>query len=262
MGNPVYTGVIGAVLATFKAMSWDVRVTGEEHVPATGGGIVATNHVGYLDFVFAGYGVRQQGKRRLRFVAKREVFDNTFSGPLMRAMGHIPVDRGGNTVVAMREVSNALDAGDLVGMFPEGTISRSFVPLPGRPGAVRMAVGSGVPLIPGAVWGTQRIYTKGRKPSPARKAVVTVVFGPPVAYEPGEDPVAVHERLMAAIGELVTRLQDEYPQAPSSPDDAWWQPAHLGGSAPTPEDAKRRADEEAAERRARRAAEGGPPTDR
>ncbi|MEX1178548.1 MAG: lysophospholipid acyltransferase family protein [Nitriliruptor sp.] len=259
MGNPVYTSVIGLVLATFKAMAWDVRVTGAEHVPATGGGVVATNHVGYLDFVFSGYGVRQQGKRRLRFVAKREVFDNRYSGPLMRAMGHIPVDRGGNTAVAMREVSNALESGDLVGMFPEGTISRSFVPLPGRPGAVRMAMGADVPLIPGAVWGTQRIHTKGRKPSPSRGAVVTVAFGPPVTYEAGEDRAAVHARLMAAIGELVTRAQDEYPQAPASPDDAWWQPAHLGGTAPTPEEAERRATEEAARRRAERSGQRRPP---
>jgi 1-acyl-sn-glycerol-3-phosphate acyltransferase len=53
VGNPVYTTVIGLVLGIFKVMRWDVRVTGAEHVPATGGGVVATNHVGYLDFVFA-----------------------------------------------------------------------------------------------------------------------------------------------------------------------------------------------------------------
>jgi 1-acyl-sn-glycerol-3-phosphate acyltransferase len=214
---------------------------------------VATNHVGYLDFVFSGYGVRQQqGKRRLRFVAKREVFDNRYSGPLMRAMGHIPVDRGGATHVAMREVAAALEGGDLVGMFPEGTISRSFVPLAGRPGAVRMAMGAGVPLVPGAVWGTQRIYTKGRKPSPTRNVVISVAFGPPIAYTPDDDPLEVHRRLMAAIGALVDRLQRAYPQTPSSPDDAWWQPAHLGGSAPTPEEAERRAAEDAARRRAER----------
>jgi 1-acyl-sn-glycerol-3-phosphate acyltransferase len=252
VGNPVYTTVIGACLGTFKAMNWDVRVTGAHHVPATGGGIVATNHVGYLDFVFSGYGVREQGKRRLRFVAKREVFDNTFSGPLMRAMGHIPVDRGGDTHIAMREVAAALEGGDLVGMFPEGTISRSFVPLAGRPGAVRMAMSAGVPLIPGAVWGTQRIYTKGRKPSPTRNVVISVAFGPAIAYDPDEDPLGVHERLMAAITELADRLQREYPQAPASPDDAWWQPAHLGGSAPTVEEAVRRAAQDSAERRARR----------
>jgi 1-acyl-sn-glycerol-3-phosphate acyltransferase len=257
--NPVYATVIAIVLAIFKVLRWKVLVRGVEHVPATGPGVVATNHIGYLDFVFAGYGVREQGRRRLRFVAKREVFDHKVTGPLMRAMGHIAVDRGGDTGVAMREVEQALAGGDLVGMFPEGTISRSFVPLPGRPGAARMAMASGVPLIPGAVWGTQRIFTKGRKPRPAPGTTVTVAFGPPIAYEPDEDPLVVHERLMAAIGELVDELQRSYPDTPSGPDDTWWQPAHLGGSAPTPEEAKARADAEAAERRRRRGGDPGGP---
>jgi 1-acyl-sn-glycerol-3-phosphate acyltransferase len=255
--NPVYATVIGVVLTIFRLLRWRVRVSGVEHVPTVGPGVVATNHIGYLDFVFAGYGVRQRGKRRLRFVAKREVFDHRIAGPLMRAMGHIPVDRGGDTMKAMREVSDALAGGDLVGMFPEGTISPSFVPLPGRPGAARMAIESGVPLIPGAVWGTQRILTKDREPRLAFGTTVTVVFGPPIAYEPHEDPLAVHERLMAAIGELVVRLQRDYPDTPAGPDDAWWQPAHLGGTAPTPEEALRRAQKEAAERRRRRSSELG-----
>ena len=228
-----------------------MRVRGVEHVPADGPGVVATNHVSYLDFIFAGYGVREQQRRRLRFVAKREIFDHAVAGPLMRAMRHIPVERGGDTQRMMDEVRAALDEGDLVGMFPEGTISRSFVPLRGRPGAARMAMEAGVPLIPGAVWGSQRILTKGGSFNATRGAVITVTFGPPVPYEADEDPAEVSHRLMAAIGELVDEAQRTYPQAPAGPDDEWWLPAHLGGSAPTPEEAERRAREEAARRRER-----------
>ena len=258
--NPVYSTVIGLCLTSFRAMNWKVRVSGAEHVPATGPGVVATNHVGYLDFIFAGYGVREQSRRRLRFVAKREIFDHRVSGPLMRAMRHIPVERGGDTARMMADVRAALDEGDLVGMFPEGTISRSFVPLRGRPGAARMAMEAGVPLVPGAVWGTQRILTKGGKFRATRGAVITVSFGPAVPYEPDEDPVAVTERLGQAIRELVEEAQRSYPQAPRGEDDTWWLPAHLGGTAPTPEEAQRMAREEAARRRARhaqRAEEGG-----
>jgi 1-acyl-sn-glycerol-3-phosphate acyltransferase len=251
--NPVYPTVIGLCLGAFRAMGWDVRVSGAEHVPAQGPGVVATNHVGYLDFVFAGYGVRERDRRRLRFVAKREIFDHSVAGPLMRAMRHIPVDRGGDTGRMMDEVRGALREGDLVGMFPEGTISRSFVPLPGRPGAARMAQEVGVPLIPGAVWGTQRILTKGGSLHPTRKAVITVSFGPSVPYEPDEDPSTVTDRLMAAISGLVDEAQRTYPQAPEGPDDTWWLPAHLGGTAPTPEQAERMAREEAARRRERHA---------
>jgi 1-acyl-sn-glycerol-3-phosphate acyltransferase len=254
--NPVYTTVIGACITSFQLLRWDVRVRGAEHIPTSGAGVVATNHVGYLDFVFSGYGVREQGRRRLRFVAKREVFEHPLAGPLMRAMGHIPVDRGGNTGALLEQVAQVLSEGDLVGMFPEGTISTSFVPLPGRPGAARMAMEAGVPLIPGAVWGTQRISTKGRKPTAAVGTVVTVTFGPAIDYQPDEDPMAVHERLMAAIRDLVDEAQRSYPQRPGGPSDSWWLPAHLGGTAPTPEAAEARARADAAARRARRA-QGG-----
>jgi 1-acyl-sn-glycerol-3-phosphate acyltransferase len=249
VANPIYASAIAASLTSFQAFRWDLRIFGVEHVPANGPGIIATNHVGYLDFVFAGYGVRHQGKRRLRFVAKREVFDQPFAGAMMRGMGHISVDRGGDTAIAMREVSAALAGGDLVGMFPEGTISRSFVPLAGRPGAARMAMAAGVPLIPGAIWGSQRIFTKGRRFRPSPGTAVLVGFAPAIAYEPDEDPLGVHTRLMAAIRDLLEELQLRYPQRPAGPGDDWWLPAHLGGSAPTSEEAERMAREDRAARK-------------
>lgn len=254
--NPVYATAIGASLSMFSLFRWNIRITGAEHVPRLGPGVLATNHVSYLDFIFAGYGAREQG-RRVRFVAKAEVFDHNITGPLMRRMRHIRVERGGDTETTMREVSAALSEGDVVGMFPEGTISRSFVPLAGRPGAARMAVENRVPLIPGAIWGSQRIFTKGRSFTPARGTAVSIDFGPPVPYEPDEDPLAVHERLMDAVGALVDQAQRRYPQQPSGPDDAWWLPAHLGGSAPTPEEAAATAREEAEQRRRRHGTDGG-----
>jgi 1-acyl-sn-glycerol-3-phosphate acyltransferase len=247
----VYSAAIATSVTAFRVLRWDVRVSGTEHVPTSGGAILATNHVGYLDFVFAGYAALQRGGRRVRFVAKREVFDHRVVGPLMRAMGHIPVDRGGNTASAMTAVADALAAGDLVGMFPEGTVNTSFVPLHGRSGAARMAVRSGVPLIPAAVWGTQRISTKGRRPTPAPGIAVTVDIGPAVPYGPDDDPREVHERRMAAIGSLVDAAQRAYPQHPRGPDDTWWLPAHLGGSAPTVEEAERRAQRDRDARRGR-----------
>jgi 1-acyl-sn-glycerol-3-phosphate acyltransferase len=247
--NPVYGLATAASIATFGLNRWDVRVIGAHHIPTTGPMVLATNHVGYLDFVFVGYGARERG-RRIRFVAKREVFDNPAVGPLMRAMDHIRVDRGGNTRVAMREVAAALAAGDAVGMFPEGTISRSYVPLAGRPGAARMAIDAGAPLVPGAVWGSQRIFTKGRSFRMAPRTAVRVAYGPPIETDPGDDPTEVHSRLMAAIGALVDDLQRTYPQRPAGPSDAWWQPAHLGGTAPTPEEAEARARADAERRRA------------
>lgn len=248
--NPVYSTAVGASVSMFSMFRWNVRVTGAEYLPRHGPAILATNHIGYLDFVFAGYAARQQ-RRQVRFVAKAEVFDHNVSGPLMRGMRHIRVERGGDTEAMHQEVNAALRAGEVVGMFPEGTISRSFVPLAGRPGAARMAIENRVPLVPGAVWGSQRIFTKDRKFMAARGTAVSIDLGPAVPYEPDEDPLAVHQRLMDAIGVLVDTAQRRYPQHPAGPDDRWWLPAHLGGTAPTPEEAAARARAESDERRRR-----------
>jgi 1-acyl-sn-glycerol-3-phosphate acyltransferase len=249
--EPVYTPVIGAALVMFKSMGWHIRVRGTEHIPVTGPGVVATNHIGYLDFTFVGYGVREQG-RMLRFLAKKEIFDHPIAGPLMRGMKHVPVDRFGRPQDALNHAVEALRRGELIGMFPEATISRSFVPAAGKSGAARMAMDASAPLIPGAVWGSQRILTKGRPKNFQRNVPITVDFGPPVEYSPGEDPSAVTKRLMDAIETLVDRAAREYPGQPAGADDRWWVPAHLGGSAPTVEEADAMAAEERLARRARR----------
>lgn len=249
--EPVYTPVIGTALALFGVMGWDIRVSGTEHIPTVGAGVVATNHIGYLDFTFAGYGVRKRG-RMLRFLAKKEIFDHPVAGPLMRGMKHIPVDRFGRGGDAYGAAVDALRRGELIGMFPEATISRSFVPMAGKNGAARMAMAAEVPLIPGALWGSQRLMTKGRKPDLRRRVVVTVDFGPPITYAPGDDPTEVTKRLMTAIGGLVDTAARRYPQQPRDDDDRWWIPAHLGGTAPTVEQVEQMAAQEARERRAQR----------
>lgn len=251
--EPVYSPVIGLAISTFTAMGWKVRTTGAEHIPRSGPAVIATNHVGYLDFIVVGWGARD-AKRLVRFMAKQEVFDHKIAGPLMRGMKHIPADRFGQAGLAVERSIEAVHNGEVVGMFPEGTISRSFVPRQGKTGAARIAIEGGAPLIPGAVWGTQRILTKGRPKNFKRKVALTVDFGPPVAYEPGEDPGAVTERLMAAITDLVKVAEARYPENPASPNGEWWLPAHLGGGAPTVEAADALAAEEKAARAARHAA--------
>ncbi len=249
--EPVYTPVIGVALLLFRAMGWKITVTGAEHIPATGPGVVATNHVGYLDFTFVGYAVRERG-RLLRFLAKREIFDHPVAGPLMRGMKHVPVDRFGRPMEALRAAVEALQRGELIGMFPEATISRSFVPSTAKSGAARMAMDASAPLIPGAVWGSQRLLTKGRPRNLQRNVAITVAFGPPVDYAPGDDAADVSKRLMNTIEGLVDTAAREYPQQPAGDGDRWWVPAHLGGTAPTVEEADAMAAEERSARRARR----------
>jgi 1-acyl-sn-glycerol-3-phosphate acyltransferase len=250
----VYPPVIGAVMGLFKAMNWRIDVQGAEHLPASGGAVVATNHVGYLDFTFVGYGARKRG-RLLRFLAKQEIFDHPVAGPLMRGMRHIPVDRFGRAHDSLAAAVDALSRGELIGMFPEATISRSFVPSAGKSGAARMAMEAGAPLVPGAVWGSQRLLTKGRPRNLQRGVAIAVRFGPPIPYTAGEDPAVVTKRLMDAITALVDAAAATYPQQPAGPDDRWWLPASLGGTAPSVEEAEEMAAREREERRARRRAE-------
>lgn len=251
----VYKPVIGTALTLFKAMSWRITTTGAHHVPLEGPAVIATNHVGYLDFVFVGYAARAR-KRLVRFMAKKEVFDHPVAGPLMRGMHHIPVDRFGSANDAIDLAVRSLKAGEVVGMFPEGTISRSFVPRAGKTGAARMAMAAGAPLIPGAVWGSQRILTKGRPKNFQRRLPITVALGEPIPYTQVDDPADVTAALMESVSRLTDQVQRAYPDTPRSDDDRWWQPAHLGGTAPTVEEADAQAAADKAERAKRRRAEG------
>lgn len=231
----VYPPVIGFARGVIRVMGYDVRVSGAEHIPLQGGAILATNHIGYLDFVFTGYAARER-RRRVRFLAKKEVWDNKFAGALMNGMRHIPVDRQAAPGDAYKAAEAALLSGELIGMFPESTISTSFVPRHGKTGSARLAQSVSVPLIPIALWGTQRILTKGRPRNYQRKIPIRIIVGEPIPTSPSDDARALTAELMSEIQGLLKKAQDSYPDEPAGPEDAWWLPAHLGGTAPAHEE--------------------------
>src|SRR6266511_366447 len=184
-------------------MRWDMRPTGLRNIPDRGPAIFASNHIGYLDFAFIGEAASRRG-RLIRFLARGDAFDHWLGGPLLRAMRHIPVDREGNASAALGAARAAVEAGEAVGIHPEGAMSRSFVPQPGKTGAARLALATGASLVPTAVWGSQRILAPGHPKFP-RHVVVTVDFGAPVHPEQGEDAAALTGRLMDAIRVMVQR---------------------------------------------------------
>jgi 1-acyl-sn-glycerol-3-phosphate acyltransferase len=233
----VYPPVISLAKGWFRAVGLKLTVEGGEHVPLTGGCVLVSTHVSYLDFIFAGLGA-QPSKRLVRFMAKKAVFDHKISGPLMRGMHHIPVDRKAGAG-AYDEALAALRAGEVVGVFPEATISRSFEVKQLKTGAARMALEAGVPIVPVAIWGSQRMWTKGKKRRLLRRRTpITIAVGPPVPAAPGDNPVEVTRRISEALETLLHKAQESYPEQPSGPDDTWWLPVRLGGSAPTPEQAR------------------------
>jgi 1-acyl-sn-glycerol-3-phosphate acyltransferase len=234
----VYPPVIRAALTAFKALDVKISVVGAEHVPATGGAVLVSNHISYLDFIFAGLGPWRGNKRLTRFMAKDDVFRHRVSGPLMRGMRHIPVDRSDGQP-AYDAAVKALSEGEIVGVFPEATISRSFMLKKFKTGAARMAAESGTPLLPVILWGTQQLWTKGRPKTLTKRHVpVTIMIGEPIELTPQDKPVMVTRRLRAAMTEMLDRAQRDYPVQPAGPEDSWWLPAHLGGTAPTPEAAE------------------------
>jgi 1-acyl-sn-glycerol-3-phosphate acyltransferase len=247
-----YLCVAHVAQGLFRALDLRIDVAGQEHIPATGGGVVVMNHTGYLDFALAGLPFWRERGRLVRFMAKQEVFTSRVTGPLMRAMHHIPVDRAAGAA-SFREAVEALRAGELVGVFPEATISRSFCLKEFKSGATRMARAAGVPLIPVALWGSQRVWTKDRKPTirAARHIPIGITIGPPVRPGRGTAPDI---ELIDAINDLLDVTRARYPEAPGN--DPWWVPAHLGGTAPTPEEAAALDAEEQLERARRRDARG------
>lgn len=245
MRDLVYPPVIAVARTWFKATGLRFQLTGTEHVPRTGGAVLAFNHISYVDFILGGY-VAVPAKRVVRFMAKEALFRHRVSGPLMRGMHHISVDRSAGAA-SYREALRYLAEGELVGVFPEATISRSFELKEFKSGAVRMAAAAKVPIIPVLLWGTQRMMTKDHPRDFSRGQTIAITVGAPITTSRAENPNDATQRLRSTMADLLKQTVEAYPDA-EQPPGSWWLPASYGGSAPTPE----RAEELDAEEKERR----------
>jgi 1-acyl-sn-glycerol-3-phosphate acyltransferase len=231
-------------LAVAKGQRWIVE--GDEHLPLHGPVIVVANHISEYDSVVVGLALDGLG-RRPRFLGKKELFDKPVLGSMLRNIKQIPVDRAGDRNATLPMALERLDEGEAVVLFPEGTISTSFVPAEPKHGAARLALASGAPVIPVGTWGGQRVGNPAHPVGREDRVALVARFGPAVPYEDGEDVAAVTARLWERVTAQVDEVQRTYPQQPRDEADRWWLPRHLGGTAPTVE--------EAAEERARKARE-------
>ena len=184
-------------------------IAGIEHIPESGPAILVSNHRSYFDVIALGIAVARRG-RPVRMLGTKEVFDAPVLGPLARALGGIPVDRGTGSDEPLKEAARALEGGELVAILPQGTIPRGkafFEPeLRGRWGASKLAAMTKAPVVPGGLWGTELVW-----PRNSRVPRVWNVTGPPLVrirvgapvpldYESADADTA---RMMRAIVDLL-----------------------------------------------------------
>ena len=202
-----------------KNMRW--RVEGVERVPASGPVLLASNHISYFDPVAIGYLTLTAG-RRVRFLAKAELFEKRFMAAVLRRMGQIPIERGRGDSGALDRATAALRAGECVHVFPEGTISREFEPMAGKTGLARLAKAAGVDVLPVGLWGTHRVIPPGDEKPERWRTPITIVVGEPIPVGSDANPRETTDRIMAGICSAVAEARRLYPPAPDGLSDAWW----------------------------------------
>jgi 1-acyl-sn-glycerol-3-phosphate acyltransferase len=235
------------ILAQLIVAASGSRITylGEENIPDQGGAVIAINHTSYVDWLPAAL-VLHRRRRRMRFMIKAEMQRVKTVNFLIKRTKTIPVDRGAGADAYAVAVQR-LREGEMVGVYPEATISRSFELKEFKSGAARMASEADVPIVPVIVWGTQRIWTKDHPRNIGRKKVpISVAVGVPLRA--AEDISQTDAALRESMGTLLNRVQQRYPQ----PTGAYWVPHRLGGGAPTLDEAARIEVAEAAARAASR----------
>lgn len=185
------------------------RIYGTRRLPEAGPGIVVANHRSYFDPLAIGFALAKRG-RPVRFLGKKEVFDAPVVGDLAAAMGGIRVDRGTGSDAPLRAAEEALAAGDLVALMPQGTIPRGrafYDPeLRGRWGAAKLASATDAPIVPIGLWNTESVWPRSAKVPNLTNILdpptVTVRVGKP--FRPAsDDPDEATAEIMDRIGALL-----------------------------------------------------------
>lgn len=207
-------GVLSRLLGWVAALFSDVDATGLPHLPRRGGAVLICNHRSLFDAVALGAALDRTG-RDVMVLAKAELFRAKVVGAVLRRAGVIPVYRGTDRAAdALDAAVDSLRGGELVAIFPEGTISKDGELMPFKTGAARMALRAGVPVIPVALVGTDHVIASNAQKikrtlwrRSADRADIDVVVGAPIHLDPGIDP-ADAERVGAATEQLRDAMVD------------------------------------------------------
>ena len=196
-----------------------LRYEGLERIPEQGPAIVACNHISYLDPLTNGDAVDRAG-RRARFLAKQELFRIPVVGTVLRGAGQIAVARGSRDGSSLDRAVEALEAGEVVVIYPEGTVTdrADGLPMQGKTGVARLALRTGVPIVPMASWGSREVWQKSGKGSLRFGRPILTKIGPPIPTTRDPDAAATEWRaltddVMDAITDLAVELRDRYPRS-------------------------------------------------
>jgi 1-acyl-sn-glycerol-3-phosphate acyltransferase len=220
----VVARVVRPILAAVSRTDWH----GAEHLPTERGFVVAANHVTQLDPVTAAHFLYDNGVVP-RILAKASLWKVPVVGRVLKATAQIPVERNSAAAAeALAAAAGALEGGECVVVFPEGTLTREpdAWPMQGRTGVARLALTAQVPVIPVAQWGAHRVLSRHGRPHllPPRE-VISVLAGPPVdlsdLYDRPQDTAVLREateRVMAAITSQLEELRGERAPAERFPN--------------------------------------------
>jgi 1-acyl-sn-glycerol-3-phosphate acyltransferase len=199
------TGAVRLTTVPLRRLWLDVEFEGLANVPGHGGVIIAANHLSFIDSGLIMFGLH----RPVSFLGKAEYLNSPVSRHLFPAVGMIPVDRSGKGVVnSLRIAQGRIEDGGVVGLFPEGTRSRSGLLHRGHTGVAHLALRTGAPIVPAGIIGTDTALPPGRT-IPLRRAAITIRFGAPIGPPPrtdgrytSTDRRALTDEVMASIAAL------------------------------------------------------------
>jgi 1-acyl-sn-glycerol-3-phosphate acyltransferase len=203
--------VVKAILTPFLRLLFKVRADGRDNVPAEGAAILASNHLSFSDSIFLPLMIR----RRITFVAKAEYFEDPKTAWFFRAVGQIPIKRGGGSASqrALDSATDVLSAGGLFGIYPEGTRSPDGCLYKGHTGVARLALKSGAPVIVVAMIGTREAQPIGQV-KPNFFSPIGVKFSKPMYFDKyadrADDPRVLRQITDEIMFELRALSGQEY----------------------------------------------------
>lgn len=222
--EPIYV-IARNILTAYLRLFFRWKFIGRDKIPRTGPAIIAANHISYFDPLCQALLVDSSG-RRPRFFAKAELWENPIFRVVLKGAHQIPVERGTGEKGPVEKAIEALGDGQVCVIYPEATISEhdDLTPMKGKTGIARVALATGAPVYPSAVWGAQWVMPKGRVRTRGWRRRIIMKVGDPLVF-PGraadvDDPVSrreVTDQIMAALDSLVRELHDLYPDGASVP---------------------------------------------